>query len=241
MSTPVLLVPGAPVVVPELAGSAAAESTQAVARAVEMVRTAARDASAVRVWGTDRPGRRLADGRATLRRWGVAVPVGDARVAELPDASVPDPALLGWWFLDRAGVDLPRSFVGLRGDAAVPPVPERGDLVVVVADGPASLTPRAPVPEDPRGVELDDRLATWVRSGGALPDPDAGTADEVGWWSRPAWRALAGLTGGRPAADAVSWAPFGVGYHAGRWSNDDERTGVADHPGHRVTTPGGTR
>lgn len=88
---------------------------------------------------------------------------------------------------------------------------------MVVADGPASLTPRAPVPEDPRGIALDADLADWLRGGGALPDPGAEVAGAIGWWSRPAWRALAGVVGERPADASASWAPFGVGYHCARW------------------------
>lgn len=217
VSTPVVLVPGAPVLVPELSGAAAADTAGQVAAALECLGAAADGASRVVVLGTDPDGRAIGDIRSSLRRWGTAVPVGRAGAPEPAAADVPDAALLGWWLLDRAGIDLPRSFVGIAGDRPTTWLPEPEALVVVVADGPASLTSRAPVPEDPRGVALDSALTHWVRDGGPLPDPGAGIAESVGWWSRPAWLELARLTGGRPSRESASSAPFGVGYHCARW------------------------
>lgn len=232
MKTSAILVPGAPVVVPALSGRAGEESEAPVATLVEMLRSAAREAGSVVVWGHDPRARHHGDGRSSLRRWGVDVPVGTASTtsARLPDDPGPDAALLGWWFLDLAGVTLRRSFVGIAEGAMRPPEPDPDTLVVVVADGPASLNPRAPLPEDPRGVALDTRLATWVRSGGPVPDPGASEAAEVGWWSRPAWLALAERTAGAAATESVSWAPFGVGYHGARWAATGRR-GAADEAG----------
>lgn len=234
MNTSVVLVPGAPALVPALSGLAAADSAGPVEQLIEMLRAAARHRERVVVWGADAAGRRHGDGRSTLRRWGVDLPVGGASTPGLREDEVPDAALLGWWFLDRAGVRSPRSFAGVVDESTRPPEPEPGGLVVVVADGPAALTPRAPLPGDPRGVALDGRLTTWVTGGGALPDPGADEAAEVGWWSRPAWLALAGLTGGSAAAESVSWAPFGVGYHGARWEpvrHTGESPGAAEGGG----------
>lgn len=215
MNTSVVLVPGAPVLVPELSGAAGAEVAGDVAAAIGLLADAARGAGAVEVWGHDALARGHRDVRASLRRWGADVTVGRPEAPVAPDAAVSDPALLAWWFLDRAGVTVPRSFVPVRPGGS--PAAPTADLVVVVADGPASLTPRAPVPEDPRGVELEADLTAWIRGGGALPDSGAEVAGAVGWWSRPAWIALAGLVADRPATASVAWAPFGVGYHCARW------------------------
>lgn len=214
VSTPVVLVPGAPVLVPELSGAAAVDVAEGVRATTELLVSAAGDATRVTVLGVDPAGRAVGDARASLVRWGAGVVVGRCGAPVAADGDVPDAALIAWWFLDRAGIDLPRRFVPVDGD---PPAADAGALLVVVADGPASLTPRAPVPEDPRGVALDADLASWLRDGGALPDPGPVVAAEIGWWSRPAWRVLAGLVGNAPAAGAVSFAPFGVGYHAARW------------------------
>lgn len=237
MSPSVVLVPGAPVLVPELSGSAVAETESGVAAICEMLRRAGRGAARVVVLGTDRAGRGLGDMRSSLSRWGVDVPVGPPGSPPAPQGAVPDPALIAWWLLDLAGIDLPRRFVGVTGGPQPVPTPVSDDLVVVVADGPASLTPRAPVPEDPRGIALDGRLARWLRASGGLPDPGERVADEIGWWSRPSWLVLAELVADRTAVEALSWAPFGVGYHGAWWPPKAaaHATVVVDAP---AATPG---
>lgn len=219
MSPSVVLVPGAPVLVPELAGSAATETAAQVGEICRMLRKAAEETDATRilVLGHDPEARTAGDVRATLARWGVGVPVGRPTAPLAADDRVPDPLLLAWWLLDQAGIDIPRSFSGITGDPADATEPGDADLVVVVADGPASLTPRAPVPEDPRGVALDGQLADWLAGAGSLPDPGAAVAAEAGWWSRPVWRVLDALVAGRQARRTLSWAPFGVGYHSAWW------------------------
>lgn len=173
------------------------------------------------------------------------VPVGTGEATT--DEAFPDTALMGWWLLDRAGVDVDRQFWPVPGGAATaegeqgPAGPvdiaaesDPGALVMVVADGPAALDPRAPIPLDGRAVDHDRALRGWIVGGGRLPDTGESVAEEIGWWSRPVWRALARLLGGAaeaqpgvspatvvgpaPAAvESISWAPFGVGYHAARW------------------------
>lgn len=219
MNTSVVLVPGAPVMVPELAGSAAAESAPWISRIVGMLRVAADGASGVRVYGTDSGERSIGDVRSTLARWGADLPVGRPDAPPAAHAQVPDAALIGWWLLDLGGIDLPRSFTGVADGQRPAPVTSADELVVVVADGAASLTPRAPVPEMARGVDLDARLTAWLGAGGGLPDPGPEVAEEVGWWSRPAWQVLADAVGGLPADSAGSWAPFGVGYHCATWND----------------------
>src|SRR5699024_9236350 len=107
------------------------------------------------VVGTDKQLRTGGGERSSLIRWGVDVSVGRPQDPPAGPDTVPDAALIAWWLLDRTGSGLPRTFSGVHGESATPPEATEGDLVVVVADGPASLTPRAPVPQDPRGVALD--------------------------------------------------------------------------------------
>lgn len=217
MSTSVVLIPGAPVMVPELSGTAAGDSAPRVAQTVESIRRAAEGMTGVRVYGTDSCGRMVGDVRSTLARWGADVPVGRPGSPPADHERVPDAALIAWWLLDLAAIDIPRAFTGVARGTHPTPLASEGELVVVVADGAASLTPRAPVPEDPRGVDLDARLTAWLRTGGALPDPGPDVAEEVGWWSRPAWLLLAETVVGQCADTAGSWAPFGVGYHHAVW------------------------
>ena len=219
MSGPHVLVPGAPVLVPALSGTASRETTGGVRRAVRMVAEAARGTDECVVLGVDAAHRSVGDVSADLRRWGPPVGVGGRRPAA-DDPDVPDAALLGWWFLDAAGVLGPRSFVPVGASAgAQPPSGDRESrvLTMVVADGPAALAPRAPIPEIDEALALDRALTGWLRDGGTPPDVGKAEADRLGWWSRPAWLALAELVGGRPAAEAHSWAPFGVGYRGARW------------------------
>ena len=230
MSSPVVLIPGAPVLVPELSGAAAADSARQVEHTRELIHEASRDRTRVVVVGTDQQLRAGAGTRTSLIRWGADVSVGRTQDPPAEPGTVPDAALIAWWLLDTSGSDLPRTFSGVYGQSPTPPEADRGDLVVVVADGPASLTPRAPVPEDPRGVALDAALADWVRTGGDLPDPGPDVAEDIGWWTRPAWRVLAGLVGHRRAAESVSWAPFGVGYHAARWAPGAESGPAGTQP-----------
>lgn len=227
VNTPVVLVPGAPVLVPELSGEAAAETAGQVDAALDLLRTASSGLERVLVLGSDPEGRTMGDVRSSLSRWGAAVRVGRSEAVEAEYDDVPDAALIAWWLLDRAGIDQPRSFAGVTGGGRVSRPPGRDTLVVVVGDGPASLTPRAPVPEDPRGVALDSDLTEWLRRGGPLPDPGDAVAEAVGWWSRPAWLGLAGLVGERSAVESVSRAPFGVGYHCARW----DLSSSSDSPG----------
>ncbi|GLB62339.1 hypothetical protein NCCP2495_02170 [Dietzia sp. NCCP-2495] len=232
MHSPVVLVPGAPVMVPELSGTAAAVSAGPLEVVHGLIRDAHRDVTRVVVVGTDPAGRRLTGRSSTLGRWGADVRVGRAGDPAATDAEVPDTCVIAWWLLDRAGSEVPRTFIGVAGGPGEAGTPGwasmlgEGDLVVVAADGPASLNLRAPVPEDPRGVALDSGLAAWLRDGGALPDPGADTAEEIGWWSRPAWRLLDDLVGGAAAREAISWAPFGVGYHAARWDRHELTPGT---------------
>lgn len=233
MSSPVVLIPGAPVLVPALSGAAAVDSARQVEQVLELVREASRGCSRVVVVGADPRKRVVGSVRSTLVRWGADVNVGRPGDPVAPLDAVPDPALIAWWVLDRVGSDLPRTFLGVHAESDSPPEAADDDLVVVVADGPASLTPRAPVPEDPRGVALDAALAEWLRDGGALPDPGVAVAAEAGWWSRPAWLSLAGLVGRRRAVETLSWAPFGVGYHTARWAAmtaDDRVRKIASGP-----------
>ena len=219
MSISVILVPGAPVMVPELSGAAAEDSARQVGQIVETLRRTAVGATGVRVYGTDPGGRTVDDVRSTLARWGADVPVGRTGSRLADHDRVPDAALIAWWLLDRAGIALPRVFTGVTSESPHTLMALESELVVVVADGAASLTPRAPVPEDPRGVDLDARLTGWLRTGGELPDPGREVAEEVGWWSRPAWLMLAEIIDGRQPNAAHSWAPFGVGYHHAVWDD----------------------
>jgi len=95
-------------------------------------------------------------------------------------------------------------------DAAVDPVG-----VLVVADGAPTLTPPAPGGYEPESIPAQAALDDALAAGDAaaltrLPDTIVG---------RVAYQVLAGLTelGPRSAAELYRGAPYGVGYFAGVW------------------------
>ncbi len=226
MLSAIAIVPSAPVMVPELAASAAPE----LADLREAVFAAA--ASLPPRWIAVGVG--AADAVVTPERVGTFAGYGvDMRVALSPTAAgapteLPLCALITAWV--RGQVD-PQARVEVRVssddqglDAALDrgrrlraEIDEAGDPVgvLVVADGAHTLTPRAPGGYDPDSVavqaSLDDALAGGDAAAlGRLP------ATIVG---RVAYQVLAGLTEPAPrsAKELYRGAPYGVGYFAGVW------------------------
>ncbi len=226
MLSAIAIVPSAPVLVPELAGAAAAE----VADLREAVIAAA--ASLPPRWiavGVDRcDGRFGQDSVGTFAGYGVDVPVrlsphADGRPAELPLCAL----VTGWvrglaqpgaraevraYSRDHdagAAVALGHQLRAEMGGTAEP------TGVLIVADGASTLTPAAPGGHQPGDVEvqrsLDDALA-----GGDVAALSQTPPQIVG---RVAFHVLAGLSGPAPrsAKELCRCASFGVGYFAGVW------------------------
>ncbi|KCG31775.1 alanine rich protein [Mycobacterium tuberculosis KT-0056] len=223
------IVPSAPVLVPELAGAAAAELADLGAAVIAAASLLPKSWIAVGTGRADdvvRPtdvgtfagfGADVRVGLAPQDGDGVAVPV------ELPLC-----ALLTAWVRGqarpeaRAQVHVYASDHG--SDAAVARGRQlRADIdrepdpigVLVVADGLNTLTPRAPGGYDPDGAgmqrALDDALAS-----GDLAVLTRLPAQVLG---RVAFQVLAGLAEPRPrsAKEFYRGAPHGVGYFAGVW------------------------
>lgn len=225
MLTAIALTPPAPVLVPELAGAAAAE--------VAGFREAALSAAAAL------PDRWIAIGvgpadaviephsRGSFAGYGV-----DVAAALSPDAGTDPQALplcalfAGWlrgqvrpqarvqvrvYAADRDPESALASGRALRSeiDAAAEPIG-----VLVVADGANTLTPPAPGGYDPTAeavqTALDDALAAGDSAALAgLPDGIIG---------RVAYQVLAGLAPGPvTATEMLRGAPYGVGYFVGTW------------------------
>lgn len=259
----IVLVPGAPVCVPELAGTAYPEVEPLVEAATAALRSAADRGGEVIVCTTGPTAMRVPARRHDLRRFGLPVPVGPAQAPPADPAEAaeyPPELLVGWWWLRRAGLDDVRESVVIQqdGDRQSADRPADGDAlaaavaalggsgtVLVVADGPCALDPKAPIPLRPSAVSLDQALQAFVDDGRALIAPDRAGSVADGWYSRPLWEQLARVVGGRPAAGTAHVAPFGVGYHVGRWEVDGTRpaavgaaatpTGAGD--GAESTTP----
>jgi hypothetical protein len=227
----IAIVPSAPVIVPELASSAAAELADlreavfAAAASLPARWIAVGAGSADAVIGPERAG--------TFAGYGV-----DMRVALSPaawahgrrpgdDASeLPLCALVTGWLRGlanpQASAEVRVCADGLGADAAL----DRGRRlrteldeadeavgVLVVADGVHTLTPPAPGGYDPDSIPvqaaLDDALAAGDTS--ALGHTSAVVVGRV------AYQVLAGLGAPRSAEELYRGAPYGVGYFVGVW------------------------
>ncbi len=232
----VAIIPSAPVLVPELAGAAAAELADLYAA----VRTAAGVlpqrwvAVGVEIGAADAitvgP-----EATGTFAGYGVDVPVALSPApapALSPHAgqpgSLPLCALVTGWLRGQVApgasaetLCYPPTLAGsvavAHGRALRAELDSRDEAVgvLVVADGAHTLTPPAPGGYDPESsavqAALDDALA-----GG---DTAALAALPAGVVGRAAFGVLAGLAGEGPAAtrELYRGAPYGVGYFVGVW------------------------
>ena len=221
----IALTPSAPVLVPELAGAAAAEvagfRTAAVAAAAEL------PARWIAI-GVG-PGEAVYRGvRGSFGGYGVDVGVALDPRAPADVVALPLCALIAGWLrgqVDSGGsvtvrvyaADLDADDACARGRALRREIDEIDEPVglLVVADGANTLTPSAPGghrPEDEQvQAALDDALAN-----GDIEVLTRLPASVVG---RVAYQVLAGLagTGPRDSRELIRGAPFGVGYFVGLW------------------------
>lgn len=225
----IAIVPSAPVLVTELAGTAADE--------VADIRAAVTAAAAMLPSRWVAVGIGPADGVVDRDAVGTFAGFGtDVRVRLSPlgadepgsPADLPLCALMTAWVRGRARPEAAAQVRVYAGDHDVDAALARGrDLraeidrlpdpigVLVVADGVNTLTPQAPGGYDPGGADvqlaLDDALAAGdVATLSTLPPRVLG---------RAAFQVLAGLTGAGPqsAKELYRGAPYGVGYFVGVW------------------------
>jgi hypothetical protein len=225
-------VPGTPLVVPEIARGAAGE----VADALDAARTAIRRVgSPASRWlvlgGADEPGRHVAGAVGSFAGFGVALEVCLGRPS--PGTPSPSPTLplaltVGAWLLQDAlgpmdGVEA--VAVTRTGDAAV--AASAGDVptaLLVVGDGSARRTEKAPGHLDPRAEAFDATVAAALGSGVVQRLEDASSdldlARDLLAAGAVTWHEAAGLLeGGSYAADVLyDAAPFGVGYFVAAWT-----------------------
>ncbi|GAY16005.1 hypothetical protein [Mycobacterium sp. shizuoka-1] len=227
MLSAIALTPSAPVLVPELAGAAAAE--------VADLRTAALAAAAELPdhWiavGVGPDDQVIApDSRGTFAGYGVDVPVALSPEAPATISALPLCALFTGWLRGQARPAARAQVRVYRADHTAETAAALGrDLraeidaaadpvgVLVVADGATTLTPPAPGGYDPDSVPvqaaLDDALAAGDLT--ALAGLPAGIVGRV------AYQVLAGLAapGPRAAKELSRGAPYGVGYFVGVWT-----------------------
>ena len=230
MLSAIAIVPSAPVMVPELAGAAAAETAGLRDAAVSAAGALPPRWIAVGAAATDSVSGPGAVG--TFAGYGVDVRVAlsgaDAGQLAAP-SRLPLCALITAWLRGLAQPHAEAEVRAYRSDTARDAALTigrrlRAELeavddavgVLIVADGANTLTPAAPGGHDPDSVPiqaaLDDALAAGDVAGlTALPDGVIG---------RVAYQVLAGLTepGPHKAEELYRGAPYGVGYFAGLWT-----------------------
>jgi hypothetical protein len=223
----IAIVPSAPVLVPELAGAAAAEVSDLTAAVVAAAALLPERWVAI---GTGRNDDVLCPQTVgTFAGYGADVRVGLApRDPGGPAAELPLSALLAAWLRGQAQPQATAQVRMYRADHDAETALGLGRQlraeidgqaepigVLVVADGANTLTPSAPGGYDPGNADaqrvLDDALASGdVAALAQLPPQILG---------RVAFQVLAGLAAPAPrsAKELYRGAPYGVGYFAGAW------------------------
>ncbi len=223
----IALTPSPPVLLPQLAGAAAAE-VAAFRDGAIAVAAGLPDRWVVIGVGADN-GVVGPHVRGTFAGYGVDVPV--TLSPEAPDTvgALPLCALIAGWLRAQAnpaahaevrvyGHDLGADAAVAEGRALRAEIDaiDAAVGVLVVADGANTLTPPAPGGYDPEAAAVQQALDDALARGDAaaltrLPDSIVG---------RAAYQVLAGLCGAGPAAavEVVRGAPYGVGYFVGTWT-----------------------
>jgi hypothetical protein len=212
--------PPAPLLAPELTGRdpVLPELRKATATAVARLVRSGPEIIAV-VGSASRTAAWPGDGRLNLAAF------APAPGEQVPGTPLPLPLGLGARLLDESGYARPRLLQSVSHDEPAAAclrlgasLRRLGDRVglLVMADGSACRSVRAPGYLDPRAAAFDEALERAVRSGdlGALRAMDATVARELLACGRPAWQVLAGAAPGPLPAAEILYAgdPLGVFY-----------------------------
>ncbi|WP_225925550.1 hypothetical protein [Pseudonocardia abyssalis] len=225
----VVVLPQPPLLVPELAGGAAGETADLrdACRAA-----AARLGAVTSTWvavGSDAGGRRTVDPdtRGSFVGFGADVVVALDPASTAPvDPDLPVPLLVAGWAAAGTGARV-------RGELVAPDAPTAQCLalgaelatepvgLLVVGDGSAKHTLKAPGHLDERSGPFDDAVAAALRDAdhAALAALDPALGDDLWSAGRAPWQVLAGAAAGRNWTGELlySGAPYGVGYHVAVW------------------------
>ena len=237
-----ILLPAAPVLVPELSGAAWPDVEHLVDAGVRMLRTATSTShDQVLVVAHGDRNSEVEYVPHNLRRWGAeSVLVGPkGQPSEFDGKEVPGSVLMAWWWLTRAEVNTSvRSMVVApqlsdetdRSKEIVREIDKFDGTVVFVADGPAALAPKAPIPLMENAVLIDRHLSEFIDGERKLPQVSYAEAKECGWYSQRVWDVIAESISNAHLDKSVHSAPFGVGYHVASWSETEERNQSIEQP-----------
>lgn len=230
MITALAFVPSTPLLVPAVASGSAAELDGLRAACDIAVRRALGDApQRVVVLGAGAQTRELGSGTGSLRGFGIEldVPLDPALHGV---ASLPLSLTIGAWLLGRAGWPGDRAAIELDAAADLDELDEVAaplaadstrTALLVVADGSASRTDKAPASLHPDAEAFDREVADALGSGdpallAAVDRERAAVVSSAGW---PAWHVAARAAEGTAYAAELhaDEAPYGVGYLAASW------------------------
>jgi hypothetical protein len=237
----VAVLPEPPLLVPQLATGAAVETAELRAACLAAAGRLGRTARSWVAVGADPGGRRTVgpQARGSFVGFGVDVVVGLDTTGAAPagpvDSLLPLPLLIAGWVAGRAG-----ARVRIRGELVAPdePAPACAELgarlaaelaatdepvgLLVVGDGAATRTERAPGHLDERAAPFDAAVAAALRGAdpAALAALDPALGAELMVAGRAPWQVLAGAAEpGRWRGELLhSSAPFGVAYHVAVWT-----------------------
>lgn len=227
MISAVVFCPQAPVVVPELAQGAAPEldgvraaCRQAIGRAITP------GVQAVLVGAGSVPAAHESTARGSLAGFGLPLEIALGTADSTAPATLPASLTVGAWLVrDALGPDSGAIAVEVTDERNELPAFDQGDVaLIVVGDGSARRTEKAPGYLDERAAAFDDAVAAALARG----DAAALRRDALGLLGGEqllvsglaAWDAVARV------ADDVSWsaellyadAPYGVGYVVAVWT-----------------------
>ena len=168
----------------------------------------------------------LGAGEAT-RTWPVDAPSGAARftTGRVPSGALPTALEVGRGFAPSGGGEPELRSVAARASpgecAALGRELGAGDdtVLLVVADGPATLTEKAPGHLRPEAAPFAEGLgrALAAADSAALAALDPATCDRLWMRGRPALQVLAAAGDGLRGEVLADEAPFGVQYLLARW------------------------
>jgi hypothetical protein len=219
------VVPSAPLLVPALAGGSAdadADLRAATRSAVaELTRTARQTSAEVIVVGSA-AGTGFTEGTWDWSEWGV-------QWRGAPQPPLPLALAVGAWLVDETDRGLSRSYLGVDEDASVEECVQLGSeltigrdkCLLVVGDGSARGSEKAPGYFDAGASAFDSRVATALAEGDAqaLLNLDCAVARRLMATGRAAWQVLAAACARQHANGVLlhSDAPYGVGYFVATW------------------------
>lgn len=222
MLTAAALCPAPPLLARELTGAdpVVPELRQACREAADALVQTASDVIVVVGVGDQTRTFDAAGARLDLSRYAPAL----GALAAVPE-TLPLALGLGIRLLDEAGYHGRRELQAVAADEPAPACAALGSVLaqaaprvalLVMADGSARRSLKAPGYLDERSAAFDSEVGRAIRDGDmpALLALDAGLARELMATGRPGWQVLAGaMNGGRPAS-MIRYAddPFGVAY-----------------------------